>query len=79
MLLRVRRGRNPFGFASPLSVDGHVQHLAMVRHLRDIRCSTIVIAASGMCAGGRIVDYLKEMRGTTCCSSAIRPRVRWGR
>lgn len=62
-LQRVRRGRNPLGFANLLSVDGHAQHLAMVRHLRDTRRPAVVIAASGMCAGGRIVDYLKAMLG----------------
>lgn len=62
-LQRVRRGRNPLRFANLLTVDSHEQHLAMVRHLRDTRRPAIVIAASGMCAGGRIVDYLKAMLG----------------
>ncbi len=35
----------------------------MVRHLCDTRRPAIVIAASGMCAGGRIVDYLKTILG----------------
>lgn len=62
-LQRVRRGRDPLAFANLLTVDSHAQHLAMLRHLRDTRRPAIVIAASGMCAGGRIIDYLKAMLG----------------
>lgn len=62
-LQRVRRGRNPLGFANLLTVDSHAQHLAMVRHLQSSARPAIVIAASGMCAGGRIVAYLKALLG----------------
>lgn len=60
---RLSRGRNPLEFANLLTVDSHDQHLAMVRHLSQSARPAIVIAASGMCSGGRIVNYLKAMLG----------------
>jgi metallo-beta-lactamase family protein len=60
-LARVREGRKPLSFANLLTVDSHQAHLAMVRRLAETAQPAIVIAAGGMCAGGRIVDYLKAM------------------
>lgn len=60
---RLQQGRSPLQFANLLTVDSHAQHLAMVRHLQQSGRPAIVIAASGMCAGGRIVDYLKALLG----------------
>lgn len=62
-LRRVGQGRDPLRFANLLTVDGHSEHLAMVRHLAQSGRPAVVIAAGGMCAGGRIVDYLKAMLG----------------
>jgi metallo-beta-lactamase family protein len=62
-LKRVGQGRNPLKFANLLTVDSHSDHLSMVRHLAQSARPAIVIAASGMCSGGRIVDYLKAMLG----------------
>lgn len=62
-LKRVGTGRNPLKFANLLTVDSHSEHLAMVRHLAQSARPAIVIAASGMCTGGRIVDYLRAMLG----------------
>ncbi|SDR82810.1 MBL fold metallo-hydrolase [Pseudomonas oryzae] len=62
-LQRLRRGRNPLKFGNLLTIDSHGDHLAMVRHLAQSGRPAIVIAASGMCSGGRIVDYLKAMLG----------------
>jgi len=60
---RLQQGRSPLQFANLLSVNSHAQHLAMVRHLQQSGRPAIVIAASGMCAGGRVVNYLKAMLG----------------
>lgn len=60
-LARVREGRKPLSFANLLAVDTHPAHLAMVKRLAETAQPAIVIAAGGMCAGGRIVDYLKAM------------------
>jgi metallo-beta-lactamase family protein len=46
-----------------VTVDRHEDHLRMVRHLAQSRQPAVVIAASGMCAGGRVVNYLKAMLG----------------
>lgn len=54
-------GRHPLDFAQLRTVGPHDQHLQVVRHLAHSREPAIVIAASGMCAGGRIVNYLKAM------------------
>ena len=60
-LQRVKQGRSPLGFEQLLSVDSHQAHIAMVRHLADTARPAIVIAANGMCSGGRIANYLKAM------------------
>lgn len=54
-------GRHPLDFARLRTVGPHDDHLRVVRHLAATREPAIVIAASGMCAGGRIVNYLKAM------------------
>jgi metallo-beta-lactamase family protein len=58
---RVREGRHPLAFEQLVTVDRHEDHLRMVRHLAQSRQPAVVIAASGMCAGGRVVNYLKAM------------------
>ena len=60
-LQRVKRGAIPWGFEQLLTVDSHQAHLAMVRHLAATARPAIVIAGSGMCSSGRIVNYLKAM------------------
>lgn len=60
---RLAQGRRPLAFDQLLTVDGHEAHMRMVRHLADSARPAVVIAASGMCAGGRIVNYLKAMLG----------------
>ncbi|WP_278400606.1 MBL fold metallo-hydrolase RNA specificity domain-containing protein [Stutzerimonas kunmingensis] len=58
---RLREGRDPMAFDQLLTVDSHDQHLSMVRHLAETARPAVVIAGGGMCAGGRIVNYLKAM------------------
>jgi len=60
---RIEAGRDPLSFAQVRTVHGHEDHLRVVRHLQHTRYPAIVIAASGMCAGGRIVNYLKALIG----------------
>lgn len=58
---RINRGRNPLAFKNLITIDSHQDHTRMVRHLANTARPAIVIAASGMCSGGRIVNYLQAM------------------
>lgn len=56
-------GRHPLAFEQVTTIADHASHLRAVYGLARGGRPAIVIAASGMCAGGRIVDYLKAMLG----------------
>jgi metallo-beta-lactamase family protein len=60
---RLQQGRKPLAFDNLLTVEGHHEHLKMVHHLARSARPAIVIAGSGMCNAGRIVNYLKAMLG----------------
>jgi metallo-beta-lactamase family protein len=57
---RVKQGRHPLDFDSLYTVDTHQQHLQTIEYLAKLNKPAIVIAASGMCSGGRVVNYLKR-------------------
>lgn len=52
--------RNPFGFDSLATIQDHREHLAILNHLKSTGRPAIILAASGMCQGGRVMNYLKE-------------------
>lgn len=58
---RLHAGRQPLTFGQITTIDEHDVHLYAVQYLQKTGRPTIVIAASGMCAGGRIVNYLKAL------------------
>jgi len=60
---RVAVGRHPLDFAQLTTVDSHDDHLRVVRYLAETGRPVVVLAAGGMCAGGRVVNYLKRMLG----------------
>jgi metallo-beta-lactamase family protein len=60
---RVARGRHPLSFEQLLTIGAHETHLQTVDYLARTARPAIVLAAGGMCAGGRVVDYLKAMLG----------------
>ena len=60
---RVRQGRHPLSFDQLLVIDRHEDHLKAVDYLARTGRPCVVIAGSGMCAGGRVVNYLKAMLG----------------
>jgi metallo-beta-lactamase family protein len=56
-------GRHPLSFEQVTTIDSHRDHLQTVEYLKKRAHPCIVIAASGMCSGGRIVNYLKALLG----------------
>lgn len=60
---RLKQGRHPLSFSQLHTVDSHAQHTDLVQFLARTRQPAIVIAASGMCEGGRVVNYLKALLG----------------
>lgn len=59
----IATGRHPLSFEQLTTVNDHREHLRTVRYLKESRRPAIVIAASGMCSGGRVVNYLKALIG----------------
>ncbi|QYZ66038.1 MAG: hypothetical protein OI74_06955 [Gammaproteobacteria bacterium (ex Lamellibrachia satsuma)] len=60
---RLMQGRHPLSFEQMTTIREHQDHLAAVNYLKKTARPTIVLAASGMCSGGRIVNYLKALIG----------------
>lgn len=60
---RVQSGRRPLAFEQLITIDSHADHLKLINYLSSSARPAIVIAGSGMCTSGRIVNYLKAMLG----------------
>jgi metallo-beta-lactamase family protein len=58
---RLASGRHPLSFEQLTTIESHQDHLSAVAYLAKTGKPALVIAAGGMCAGGRIVNYLKAM------------------
>lgn len=58
---RLAANRHPLAFEQLITVESHEAHTKLVKHLKASGRPSIVIAASGMCAGGRIQNYLKAL------------------
>jgi metallo-beta-lactamase family protein len=58
---RVAAGRHPLAFDQMTVIESHADHLKTVDALRQSPRPAVVIASSGMCTGGRIINYLKAM------------------
>lgn len=57
----VREGRHPLSFEQLTVINSHENHLSAVEYLTKSHRPCVVLAGSGMCAGGRVVNYLKAM------------------
>jgi len=57
---KLKQGRHPLNFEQLYTIDSHRDHLSVVKYLAKRHKPAIVIAASGMCSGGRIVNYLTQ-------------------
>lgn len=60
---RLRGGRHPLSFANLYTVSSHEEHERTVAYLAESHRPAVVVAASGMVSGGRVVNYLKCMLG----------------
>lgn len=59
----LRTDDEPLVFENLVTVGDHSEHKATLKHLTKHELPAIVIAGSGMCTGGRVVNYLKEFIG----------------
>jgi metallo-beta-lactamase family protein len=57
----VKQGRHPLSFEQLTVINSHDDHLNAVDYLARSHRPAVVLAGSGMCAGGRVVNYLKAM------------------
>ena len=60
---KLSAGRHPLSFEQLLTVNSHTEHEALLARLKQTGKPSIVIAASGMCAGGRMQNYLQALLG----------------
>lgn len=58
---RLELHRHPLAFEQCITVEDHRTHQRLVNRLQSTQEPAIVVAASGMCQGGRIMDYLKAL------------------
>lgn len=58
---RLQNRRQPLDFSQLHVIDSHSQHLELTSYLRQSAAPCIVIAGSGMCTGGRILNYLEVL------------------
>ncbi|MCG9649638.1 MBL fold metallo-hydrolase [Vibrio brasiliensis] len=59
--LRLQNQRHPLAFEQCITVEDFRTHLRLVNRLKSTGEPAIVVASSGMCQGGRIMDYLKAL------------------
>lgn len=62
----VNQGRHPLSFEQLTLINSHEDHLNAVDYLATSHRPCVVLAGSGMCAGGRVVNYLKAMLADEC-------------
>lgn len=53
--------RHPLSFEQLITVDNHKEHTKLVNRLASTNEPAIIVAASGMCSGGRIMNYLQAL------------------
>ncbi|MGO2090144.1 MAG: MBL fold metallo-hydrolase RNA specificity domain-containing protein [Oceanisphaera sp.] len=58
---RLQAGRHPLSFQQVTVVNSHQDHIKAVQYLANTHKPFIVLAGSGMCTGGRVVNYLKAL------------------
>ncbi|MEH0699339.1 MBL fold metallo-hydrolase [Vibrio owensii] len=58
---RLGNHRHPLAFEQCITIENHAEHLRLVNRLASTAEPAIVVTASGMCEGGRVVNYLKAL------------------
>ncbi|WP_045379350.1 MBL fold metallo-hydrolase RNA specificity domain-containing protein [Vibrio campbellii] len=58
---RLGSHRHPLAFEQCITIENHAEHLRLVNRLASTAEPAIVVAASGMCEGGRVLNYLKAL------------------
>lgn len=58
---RLQAQRHPLAFDQCITVEDYRTHMRLVNRLQSTGEPALVVAASGMCQGGRIMDYLKAL------------------
>ncbi len=58
---RLDAQRHPLNFSQCITVGSYSQHKNIVNRLKVWAEPAIIIAASGMCQGGRVMEYLKAL------------------
>ncbi|EJG1181848.1 MBL fold metallo-hydrolase [Vibrio parahaemolyticus] len=58
---RVVQHLHPLGFEQCITIETHAEHMRLVNRLASTSEPAIVVAASGMCEGGRVVNYLEAL------------------
>ncbi|EMX0312070.1 TPA: MBL fold metallo-hydrolase [Vibrio parahaemolyticus] len=58
---RVVQHRHPLGFEQCITIETHAEHMRLVNRLASTSEPAIVVAASGMSEGGRVVNYLEAL------------------
>nr|WP_026052656.1 MBL fold metallo-hydrolase [Gayadomonas joobiniege] len=58
---KLNQHRHPLNFENLYTINSHKEHLSAISYIQKKASPCIVIAASGMCTGGRILNYLKAL------------------
>ncbi|WP_281223059.1 MBL fold metallo-hydrolase [Photobacterium sanguinicancri] len=58
---RYSTGRHPLSFQQCIVIKSHAEHVALINRLQASAEPAIIVAASGMCTGGRVVGYLEAL------------------
>lgn len=58
---KLAAGRHPLSFEQLTTIDSHQDHVNAVDYLKKSARPCVVLAASGMCNGGRVMNYLRAL------------------
>jgi metallo-beta-lactamase family protein len=59
--VKINAGRHPLSFEQLTTINSHQDHLNALAYLKRTANPCVVLAASGMCSGGRMANYLKAL------------------